>query len=308
MAQRDWVEKDYYKILGVTKDASKEEIKKAYRKLAQKYHPDTSSDADSEARFKEVSEAHSILSNDEKRREYDQVRQLFEAGGERVYGFTPGRGGGVRINIGDLFGEGDGAGSVLEDLFGFGPRGPRKGADVETMATLSFEDAVAGTTVSLADSSKVRIPPGVRDGQRIKVAGKGRPAPAGGPPGDLFVEVSVRPHPVFELGKNGTLTVRVPITYPEAALGAKVEVPTLGAPVTVKVPAGTPHGKTLRVKGKGAPKRGGGNGDLLVKLGVAVPQKLSRKEKEALQAYVAVHDEDPRRALEPYMKRKAAAS
>lgn len=312
MAQREWAEKDYYQVLGVSKDASKEEIKKAYRKLAQRYHPDANKDdPTAEARFKEVSEAHSILANDEKRREYDEFRRLVESGGHRVYGYPPGGQGGVRINIGDLFGGGAGGGEDLfEDLLGgFGFRGgAARGRDVETEHTLSFDEAVSGTQVSLADGTRVRIPPGVKDGSRIKVSGKGEAGPRGGR-GDLYVRVRVAPHPVFSMGdKPGDLRIEVPVTYPEAALGAKIEVPTLDGSVTVKVPAGTPSGKTLRVKGRGAPKRGGGRGDLLVTVRVEVPRKLSRKEKEALEQFASVHGDSPRAHLHDYMGTTARAS
>lgn len=308
MAQRDWIEKDFYAVLGVAEDASKADIKKAYRKLAQRYHPDANAgDADAEARFKEISEAHSILTDDQKRKEYDELRRFAASGGQRFYGFTPGGGGSgnVRINIEDLFADGPG-GNPFEDLFGF--RAQTRGSDAESAVTLSFDDAVAGTTVSLGDGTKVRIPPGVNDGARIKVAGKGAPGRGGAPPGDLYVRVSVEQHPVFTLGKEGTLTVLLPLTYTEAALGAKVEVPTLGVPVTVKIPPGTQNGKTLRVKGKGAPNRSGGHGDLLVRIDVQIPLKLSRKEREALEAFEAIHKESPRSHLEQYINGKAEAS
>lgn len=307
MAQRDWMEKDYYKVLGVSESAPKDEIKKAYRKLAQKFHPDANKgDGDAETRFKEISEAHAVLSNDEKRAEYDEIRRFAATGGERWYGARPGAGqGNVRVDIGDLFG-GAAGGSPFEDLFGFGPRSAR-GADSETAVSLSFTEAVEGTMVSLNDNTKVRIPPGVTDGSRIKVAGKGHPGRNGGPAGDLYVRVSVEAHPVFQLSKNGDITVRVPITYPEAALGAKVEVPTLGTPVTVKVPPGTPNGKTLRVKGKGIGRRAGGSGDLLVKLEVQVPQKLSKNEKGLLEEFARAHTDSPREHLEAFMNRAQAS-
>lgn len=303
MAQRDWAEKDYYAVLGVSKDAPKDEIKKAYRKLAQKFHPDANKgDAAAEARFKEISEAHSILSNDAKRAEYDQLRSLIAAGGHRTYGFTPGHGGdNVRVDIGDL-GDlfGGGAGSMFEDLFGFG-RSARRGSDMETEVTLSFEEAVAGTTVTVPGGTKMRIPPAVSNGARIKVAGRGEQAGRNGQSGDLYVRVNVKPHPVFTLGKEGSLDVRVPVTFTEAALGAKVQVPTLEEPVTVKIPPGTPTGKTFRVKGKGAPRRNGGRGDLFVKVEIVVPQKLSRKEKDLLTKFAAEHSESPRTHLNEYM-------
>lgn len=297
MAQRDWAEKDYYKILGVAENASKADIKKAYRKLAQRYHPDANKgDAAAEARFKEISEAHATLSNDEKRKEYDQMRALLAAGGDRIFGFRPGGGGGnVRVNIGDLFGDAAGGAGLFEDLFGF--RGAIKGQDLETRAALSFDDALYGTTVEI-NGAKVRIPPGVRDGARIKVTGKGGPGPQGGTPGDLYVVVSVPKHPVFEQGTNGDLRVRVPVTFTEAALGAKVDVPTLDGHVTVKVPPGTQHGKTMRVRERGAPRPRGGQGDLLVTIEVKVPQKLSKKERDLLEQFAAIHKGSPRSDLD----------
>lgn len=302
MAQRDWADKDYYKILGVPKTATKAEIKKAYRKLAQRYHPDANSgDKETEARFKEISEAHAILSNDEKRREYDQMRAFVESGGsERVFGFRPGGRGGVRVDIGDIFGDvGGRGGGLFEDLFGF--RGPMRGQDLETQAVLSFEDAVYGTTVDI-NGAKVRIPPGVRDGSRIRVAGKGGPAPQGDMPGDLYVVTSVTPHPFFEQGKNGDLMVRLPVTIAEAALGTQVSVPTLDASVTVKVPAGSPHGKTLRVRNKGAPRSGGGSGDLLVKVEVEIPKRLTKQERELLERFAEIHKSSPRARLDSHVK------
>ena len=306
MAQRDWAEKDYYKVLGVSKTASKDEIKKAYRKLAQQFHPDANKgDKDAETRFKEISEAHSILSNDEKRAEYDQIRQFMDSGGRRFYN-APGGGGNVRVNIGDLFG-GGGAETIFEDLlggsgFGFRPRGPQRGDDLETEISLSFEDAVNGVTVSLPQGGKAKIPLGVGDGARIKVAGRGAPGPNGGPKGDLFVRVRVESHPVFGRGKNGDLVVELPVTFTEAALGARIEVPTLDGSVTVKVPPGTPNGKTLRVRGRGGPRPGGGHGDLLVRVQVQVPQKLTRQEKELLEKFAETHKASPRAELEDRLK------
>ncbi len=289
MAQRDWADKDYYAILGVSRTASKQEIKKAFRQLAQKLHPDANKgDAAAETRFKEVSEAHSILGNEEKRKEYDDFRRLVSSGGGRRVGFGPG------MNIGDLFGNGAG-GSRLEDLFGFTVA--RRGEDLETEVTLTFDEAISGTTVSLPGGGKVRIPVGITDGARVKAAGRGSAGSAGGGSGDLYVRVRVEPHPIFEQGKNGDLIVRVPVTYPEAALGAEVTVPTLDGQVKVKVPAGTPNGKTLRVKGRGAPRANGGNGDLRAVIEVKVPAKLSRREKEALERFAAVHTDSPREHL-----------
>ena len=309
MAQRDWAEKDYYKVLGVPKTASKEEIKKAYRKLAQKHHPDANKgDAAAESRFKEISEAHAILSNDEKRAEYDQIRQFIESGGRRFYNAPGGAGGNVRVNIGDLFGDQAGADSIFEDLlggFGFRPRGPQRGQDTETKIRLSFNEAIEGTTVSIPEGGKAKIPAGVGDGARIKVTGRGAPGPHGGPRGDLYVRVEVEPHPIFNRGKDGDLIVNLPVTFTEAALGAKVEVPTLDGSVTVKVPAGTPNGKTLRVRGRGAPKPRGGTGDLLVRVLVQVPEKLNRHEKDLLERFAELHKDSPRRHLEDQIKTAA---
>jgi molecular chaperone DnaJ len=306
MAQREWLEKDYYKVLGVNKDASKDEIKRAYRKLAQKYHPDANkNDKDAERRFKEISEAHSILSNDEKRKEYDEIRSL--AGSGAPFGFRPGGApGGVRVDIGDLFGGAGGAGSVgdlFEEVFGFGQRRrPMRGQDLETEAYLSFEEALSGTTFELADQTKVRVPPGVQDGARIKVANKGGLPPTGGQPGDLFVRVHVAPHPFFKAAGNGDVRVTLPVTFPEAALGAKIEVATPDGAVTVKVPAGTRNGKTLRVKGKGGPRPSGGRGDLLVKVEVEVPQRLSKRERELLEEFAGLHKGSPRAHFERWIR------
>jgi molecular chaperone DnaJ len=312
MSQREWMDNDYYGILGVSKDASKADIKKAYRKLAQKFHPDANKgDAEAEKRFKEISEAHAILSNDEKRKEYDQMRQFVEAGGQRFYGFRPGGGNGnVRVNIGDigdLFGGGGGGGGGLfDDFFGFrGAQQARSGSDLEAQVELTFEDAVYGATIDV-NGTKVRIPPGVRNGARIKAAGRGEPGPNGGPAGDLYVVVHVKPHPYFAQSNNGDLIVHVPVTVAEAALGAKVTVPTLDGQVTLKVPAGTSHGKTLRARGKGAPRARGGHGDLLAKIEVEIPQKLTKAEKDALEAFADAHTANPRAHLDEAIKAPGA--
>jgi len=312
VSQREWADKDFYKVLGVEESASKGAIKKAYRKLAQRYHPDANKgDERAEQRFKEISEAHSILSNDAKRKEYDEMRSLIAAGGQRFYGFRPGRGGdGVRVNIGDL-GDvfGGGGGSLFEDLLGGmgGRSAPRRGRDAETEVTLNFDEAVSGTTMTLPDGGRVRIPAGVGDGSRVKVANKGEVDPIGGP-GDLFVKVRIEPHPVFSLPGNSNLEVKVPVTYPEAALGAKITVPTLDDEVTVKLPPGTPHGKRLRVRERGLPKASGGNGDLYVVVQIEVPQRLSKAEEEALERFAEVHRSNPREGLEqqPHQATKAS--
>lgn len=296
---QDWLQKDFYKVLGVAESASKADIKKAYRKLAQQFHPDSNKgDKAAEERFKQISEAHAVLGNDEKRKEYDEFRRLASGGG---FGFGPPGRGNVRINIEDLFGGRDGAGGgLLDDLMGgggFGFRGRGRGQDAETEVSLDFEDAIHGTMLTLASGTRVRIPAGVRDGARIKVRGQGQPSPRGGEPGDLYVHVRVSSHPVFQQGSNGDLIVDVPLTFAEAALGANIEVPTLEGIVTVKVPPGTPNGKTFRVKGRGAPRAKGGFGDLHARVSVEVPQKLSRKERDALEKFAEVHKASPRTAL-----------
>ena len=393
MSVRDFVEKDYYKALGVPKDASVAEIKKSYRKLARQFHPDANkSKPDAEERFKEISEAYDVLSDDKRRKEYDEARALFAGGRFRMptggNGPRPGAGAGGDYtfdlgDLGDLFGGGStsagggagGLGDILGGLFGAAGRrtsttaGPRRGRDITSDVTLSFEDAVRGVTVPLRlaipgscttcygsgakpgtiprvcpncngtgsvghnqgdfafaepcreclgrgflvddpcptchgtgkgtteRTMTVRIPAGVADGQRIRLKGKGTPGERGGAAGDLNVLVHVTPHPVF--GRSGdNLTLTLPVTFPEAALGAEVKVPTLdGTPVTLRLPSGTTSGRTLRVRGKGVTRKDGSRGDLLVTVEVAVPQKLSGKAKEALQTFAAEAGDDPRAHL-----------
>ena len=317
MAQREWAEKDYYKVLGVDDKADKAEIKRAYRKLAQRYHPDANKgDPAAEARFKEVSEAHAVLGNDQKRKEYDEMRSLLAAGGQRFYGYRPGQGGGgVRVNvgdIGDLFGTAspDG-GSIFDDLlsgFGGGRTARRRGGqDTETEVMLSFDDAVAGTMVTLPQGGRARIPAGISDGARIRVPGRGEPDPFGGPPGDLYVRVHVRPHHIWRLRGNGDVEADLPVTIAEAALGSKVTVPTLEDEVTVKLAPGTQHGKTLRVRGKGAPRPRGGRGDAFFKVSIEVPTRLSKAEREALERFHELHGAHPRTSLQREIRRTARA-
>ena len=310
MSQREWAEKDYYALLGVKKDAPEADIKKAYRKLAQRYHPDANpGDASAEERFKEVSQAYEVLKDEKKRKQYDQMREMLESG---FVGFGSFPRGSRRIRVedfgdlGDIFSRSGYAGGfedLFGGLFGQGGGGTRKGADIERQATISFAEALEGTTLTFAikDASgqrnlKVRIPPGVNDGDRIRLAAKGGPAPAGGQPGDLYVKVTVTPHAFF--GRRGRdLTLKLPVTIAEAALGAEVEVPTLnGSNVKLKIPPGTQPGKTFRVRGRG----GAGTdarGDLLVTIDVAVPTSLSKESRELLEQFDQLQRQSPREHL-----------
>jgi molecular chaperone DnaJ len=378
--RREWFEKDYYQVLGVAKNASQSEIKKAYRKLAQKNHPDANpGDASAEERFKEISAAYDVVGDEEKRKQYDQVREMAASGFGGAGGGIPGGGfpgggfpGGQRVRVEDLGDLGD-LGDLFGGLFGGGRRGrsraarPQRGADLEAQVHVSFEDAMAGTTVPVrvdgpapcprcggsgaepgttpvtcpqcggegvisvnqglfavsqtcptchgagrvvqtpctechgsgsvrrTRSFQVKIPAGVRDGARIRLAGRGEPGGPGGAAGDLFVQVHVAKHPLFAR-KGNDLTLELPVTFAEAALGANVGVPTLNGPVTLKVPGGTQSGQTFRIRGKGAPRRGG-HGDLLVTVSVEVPKKLSREEKQLLKQLQEIDKESPRRRL-----------
>ncbi|WP_018686741.1 molecular chaperone DnaJ [Actinokineospora enzanensis] len=383
MSARDWIDKDFYRELGVSSDASDAEVKKAYRKLARELHPDANpGNADAEARFKSVSEAYGVVGDPEKRKQYDETRTMF--GGS---GFRPG--GGAGFDFGDVFGQGGGfsgnaagSGGGLGDLFGnlfnrargsggggAGATRARRGADVETEVRIDFVEAVQGATVPLRLSSPstcdnchgsgarpgssprtcpncggvglvsrsqgafafsepcrdcrgtgrivddpcpdcagegvntktrtltVRIPAGVEDDQRIRLAGQGEPGRNGAPAGDLYVRVHVTPHSLF--GRNGNdLTLKVPVTYPELVLGTTLTVPTLDGVVTLQVAPGTASGRVLRVRGKGVARRDGQVGHLLVTLQVAVPGSLSAEAKEALESYAKVTAEhDPRPEL-----------
>jgi molecular chaperone DnaJ len=369
--QREWFEKDYYRVLGVSDTASQKDIKSAYRKLSRQYHPDNNpGDKAAEERFKEVSAAYDVVGDQEKRKEYDEVRKLGPMGG--MFG---GRGAGAGAPSGGFRFEDMGdIGDVLGGLFGRrrggagagapGPgrgTGPHRGQDLEAELHLDFEDAVRGitTTIHLTSEAtcstchgtgarpgttpktcaqcggrgvlddnqgffsfsqpcpacagrgftiddpcptcrgsgiehrprevKVRIPAGVAEGQRIRLRGRGGPGRNGGPAGDLYVTTRVTPHRLF--GRRGDdLTLSVPVTFPEAALGADIKVPTLeGGSVTVRIPSGTRSGRTLRVKGKGVakPRKAG---DLLVTVEVAVPQELSEDERKAVEALAAAAD------------------
>jgi len=305
VASQDWFSKDFYATLGVPKDADAATVKKAYRALAKELHPDRNpGDAAAEKRFKDVGEAYAVLSNPDDRKQYDAVRAMggggprFQAGGggnagfEDVFGSMFGGGGGARYQQST-----GGFEDILSQMFGAGnPRGPQQGGDIAATTEVSFREAAEGATVTLGlDGQRVttRIPVGVRDGQRIRVAGKGRPGANGGPPGDLLLTVRVSKHPVFEAdGLNLRLTL--PVSFAEAALGAAVQVPTLaGETVTVKVPSGTSSGQVLRVKGRGLKGRDR-TGDLLATVQVAVPRKLSRDAKRKLEELNEAIGGDPR--------------
>ncbi|PRZ32751.1 molecular chaperone DnaJ [Antricoccus suffuscus] len=331
MSQKDYFEKDYYAALGVSKDASTSEIKKAYRKLASQSHPDKNpGDAAAETRFKEVSEAYDVLGNAKRREEYDEAQRLvsngggFPGGGGGYPGRYPGDfsagAGGQSFNLNDLFGAARGArgggrgGPNISDLFGdvFGEQGfndgagygrqagPMKGQDLDAAVTLSFEDAINGVSLPLrltapdgtSKTLTVRVPSGIDDGKKFRVRGKGSPGLNGGPAGDLLVKVTVKPHGMFTR-KGANLQLTVPVTYVEAALGATIKVPTLDSSVSLKLPAGTSNGRKFRVKGKGVTV-GKTTGDLIVAVEIAVPAKMSDEAKKALEDYAALQTDNPR--------------
>lgn len=314
MASQDWFDKDFYKILGVSKDVGDAELKKVYRKLARKHHPDSNpGDAAAEAKFKDVSEAYSVLSDPEQRKEYDELRAMgsgarFTAGGAGAGGFEDvfsrfSRGGGGSPDFDDIFSMFNQSGGGRAGGFGGfgGAPGPQKGSDVRARTTIDFLTAAKGETISLRGEDgkpfKVKIPAGIGDGQKIRLRGRGRPSPNGGESGDIVVEVTVRPHRVFSRdGRNLRLTV--PVTFTEAVLGTTIEVPTLeGSPVKLRVAPGTPSGRVLRVKGRGIASAKGA-GDLLAEVQVAVPDHLNDEQREALERYRAVEPaENPRAEL-----------
>lgn len=311
MASQHWFDKDFYAVLGVSKDVSEAELKKVYRKLARQFHPDSNpGDAKSESKFKEISEAHSVLSDPELRKEYDQIRAMgsgarFAAGGQN---------GGFEDVFGGMFGASNQrsqSSASFEDLLGGmfggpgggfrGARGPTKGRDVAANTTLDFVTAIRGETIKLQPAHgrtiNVKIPAGVSDGQKIRLKSKGEPSPDGGTAGDLVLTIAVRKHPVFERdGQN--LRVIVPVTFVEATLGATIEVPTLGSePVKLRVAAGTPSGRILRVKGRGVTSAKG-TGDLLAEVQVAVPNRLTEDALKHLEAFgKAMPNENPREEL-----------
>jgi molecular chaperone DnaJ len=320
-ATADWLTTDFYAVLGVPPTATDKQITRAYRKLARELHPDTRTGGGNDDRFKEVAAAYAVLGDEAKRKEYDDLRA---AAAQRPSGWAADRGG-FRVRVpsqgqddvdgfydGDLFG-----GMSVEDLLsgrftsagfddgGAPPRRPRRGRDLQTSVRLSFEQAVRGATVDIPldydRTVSARIPAGVEDGQTVRLPGRGDPGSAGGPAGDLLVQVSVDRHPL--LGRDGRdLTVAVPVTFPEAALGADVPIPTLDGPVTLRIPPGTASGTTLRVRGRGVPAAGGNTrhskaGDLLVTVQVDVPKQLTDEQRAAIEQLAAATTQSPRRHL-----------
>jgi molecular chaperone DnaJ len=311
--------KDYYDILGVKKTASEDEIKKAYRKLAKKHHPDVNKgNKEAENKFKEISEAYAVLSDKDKREQYDRLGKeafahggagggAYTAGENPFAGFdfsqfaeqfggasTRGRRGGARRSPG-----GGGFTDIFSDLFSGGgggfETGPMRGSDAEAELTIDFRDAVLGTTMDLVVAGhhiKVKIPEGVRDGQRIRLRGKGGPGSDGGPAGDLNVLIHVRPHPFYER-RGDDIHIELPITAGEAIRGAEVEVPTIHGPVRAKIPPHTQAGQTFRIKGKGV-KRKGGAGDHFYRLIVMAPRDAPAS---AIDAIEAAYEQNPRANL-----------
>jgi molecular chaperone DnaJ len=305
--RREWLEHDFYAVLGVDRNASAKDLKKAFRLLAQQYHPDNNpGDAEAESRFKDVNQAYEVLSDPKVRAEYDQARDAFARG---AYAGRPGGGGAeyVRIedlgDIGDLFGSGGGMFGGLGDLFGGGrrARGPQPGGDLTSEVSLSFHEAIDGVTRVLTVEGpegrrevQVKIPAGVNDGARIRLRGQGLPGNNAGPAGDLYVTVHAARHPLF--ARSGRdLRIKVPITFTEAALGAAITVPTLTGTVTLKVPPGTQHGTTMRVTGRGV-TTGKGTGDLLVAIELRVPEQLDDEQRSLLERLHTLESEANPRA------------
>lgn len=298
MAAKDLYEKDLYKILGVSKNDDATAIKKAYRKLAKDLHPDKNKgDKKLEARFKEVSEAYEVLSDDKKRAEYQEMREAFTTGRMPRGGQQTQSGGFNGGNFEDIFGGGSQS-DIFSTLFGGASRAPRRGQDLQTETTISFRDAIFGREINLRVNDQTittRIPAGIKDGGKIKLKGRGSSGQAG--PGDLFIIIHVTKHPVFTRDGNNLL-MTLPVTFTEAALGGDISVPTLsGEDVTVRLAPGTQNGKVLRVKGRGITKDFQ-TGDLLITVDVHVPQRLDSKAKSALQEFAELtQSESPRKDL-----------
>lgn len=289
-------QRDYYEILGVSKNASDDEIKKAYRKLAIKYHPDRNpGDKDAEAKFKEINEAHEVLSDKQKRARYDQFGHAGVGGAGSSGGAGNPFGGGFNYN-GQTFNFDFGNGGMFDDilgsLFGFGAAGARRarrGADMQVVVTLTFEEAIFGCTKTVENNGtdlKVKIPAGIDDGMSVRLKGKGGPAPEGGTEsGDLYVRVRVKPHKTL-MREGAIILSEQKIDMVDAALGCEVEVTTVDGPITMKVPAGTQSGTPFKLSGHGVPFRTDGDrGPHIVTILVETPRNLSKKQKELLMDF-----------------------
>jgi DnaJ-class molecular chaperone len=335
--------RDYYEVLGVPRTASEDDIRKEYRKLARKHHPDVNpGDKSAEEKFKEINEAYEVLSDPDKRKRYDQLGSNWKAGGD----FTPppgGRNGRVDFSgdFGDMFGGNRGASGFsdfFESMFGRGRTGGARsganfrmpGQDIEAEIQLTLEEAHRGGTRSISlevtepcpecngtgrkdgkvcptcrgagvisrpKSFDVTIPPGVRDGSVIRLAGQGEPGANGGPPGDLYLHVRIQPHRLFEVVGENDIQIELPVAPWEAALGAKVTVPTLDGSVEMTIPAGTQGGTRLRLRNQGLNKRGGGRGDEYVKIKIVIPPRLTAKERELFEKLAAESRFNPRELM-----------
>jgi curved DNA-binding protein len=283
--------KDYYKILGVARGAGDEEIKKAYRKLARKYHPDVSKEANAKERFQEVAEAYETLRDKEKRAAYDSLGsfrpgQDFRPPPDWFDRFGAGRAEDLRdVDLSDLFESMGIFGRAAGRRGGFGRSTPIPGEDYETTVRIGLEEAFRGTERAFqldGRELRARIPRGATDGQRLRLRGKGGPGANGGPPGDLYLQIALEPHPLYRASGHD-LEIEVPLAPWEAALGAQVEVPTLEGRVALKVPPGSKGGQKLRLAGKGLPRPGGGAGDLYAVLNIVVPATLTEREKKLFE-------------------------
>lgn len=322
MSGEDWLQKDFYKVLGVSKDADEATIKKAYRKLARTWHPDQNKgNPEAEERFKEIGEAYTVLSNPEQRQQYDAIRAMGAggfrggAGGagasgvnfEDIFGaFGGGNGGNVRFST-----SGSGAGFNLDDILGaFGGFGgahgspyqqaPQKGEDLHASTRITLKQSLSGVNIKLAVSGKpmtVKVPKGIKDGQSVRLRGKGKASINGGSSGDLIVTIHVEEDLVYSREGND-LRMTLPVTFAEATLGANVELPLIdGSTVTVKVPAGSDSGRTLRLKGRGVATKKG-TGDLLATISVVVPKDLTPEQLDSIKSLADSLDQsDPRAEL-----------
>jgi curved DNA-binding protein len=304
--------RDYYEVLGVARDASPDDIRAAYRRLARQYHPDVNKESGAEDRFKEISEAYNVLRDPEKRERYDRLGPNWKAGEDisGAAGFDGFEGfEGVRFDFGGEDVDGGDFSDFFDEIFGARgrPRAGRRtrfegfagrGGDQEAVLELTLEEAFAGgrRRITLGDGRdyEVNIPAGVRDGQRIRLAGEGGRGMGGGPSGDLFLRVRIKPHPKFRL-RDRDVEVDLPVAPWEAALGASVQVPTLEGTAKVRVPGGSSCGRKLRLKGQGMPGSGGARGDLYAVVKTMVPKRLNREERELFERLADVSSFDPRK-------------